>query len=473
MSGYNIVASAEVTAGTVTINLKDVPVMTALDTILEMQGLWYTKEVNIIRVMTMAEFKASRAARAELTKVYRLQYAVASDLATVLNSVLGGAVKKEAPTKISRLESPEAIEKYMAIAGLKFKGKTFVIADKRTNSLIVTTDAPENLIMLEMLIRQLDTEVPQVLIEVAIVDVTLTDEDKLGINWTWKDLHTGTIREAPELTGTMEWAPDITGPYTLFLSNKHIDVLVRALAERNKLDILSTPRILTLDNEEAVIYIGTEEPVLQDISYDEDTGKWDYDYEYEEMGTKLTVTPQINPDKFVRLKLKQEIRRYKGTRTVEMAEGTAELPTYDIQEATASMLVKNGHTVIVGGMIKEETVEFKSKVPFLGSIPGVGLLFRKKELKKERKELIMLATPYVITSPGEAREVTEREKGLLTTPPRELGPAKKKPGVIEDTERMIDMEELKRYRRKKRKEKPGEVEEKEIEIPEIEEEKKK
>ena len=135
------------------------------------------------------------------------------------------------------------------------------------------------------------------------------------------------------------------------------------------------------------------------------------------------------------------------------------------------MLVKDGHTAVVGGMIKEELVESKSKVPVLGSIPGLGLLFRMKTLSKERKELIMLITPYVLTSPGEVRKVTEREKGLLTTPPREIGPAKKKPGIVEDAARMIDREELKLYRRKKREEKPVEVEKGEIEIPELEEEK--
>jgi len=325
--------------------------------------------------------------------------------------------------------------------------------------------------MLEKLIKQLDTEVPQVLIEVAIVDVTLTDEDKLGINWSWKDLHMGKVSGAPELAGTMGWVPNISGAYTLFLSNNHIDVLIQAIASRNKLDVLSAPRILTLDNEEAVIEVGSKEPMLRDITYYETTGRWKYNYTYEELTTKLTITPQINPDKFVLLKLEQAVLRYKGERPIQMAEGVVSLPYYDLQEATASMLVKDGHTAVVGGMIKEELVESKSKVPVLGSIPGLGLLFRMKTLSKERKELIMLITPYVLTSPGEVRKVTEREKGLLTTPPREIGPAKKKPGIVEDAARMIDREELKLYRRKKREEKPVEVEKGEIEIPELEEEK--
>ena len=468
LSGYNIVAKPEVTIGTITIKLIDVPMMTALETILEMQGLWYTREKNIIKIMTLSEYLTSRAARAELTQVYRLQYAVASELATVLNSVLGGAVKKETPTKISRLESAEAIDKYMEIAGLKFEGKTFAIADKRTNSLIITTDAPENLIMLEMLIRQLDTEVPQVLVEVVIVDVTLTEEDKMGIQWHWLDLHTGTIRGSPELTGTMDWMPDLAGLYTLNLGNRHVTMVIQALASRNKLDVLSAPRILTLDNEEAIIKVGTEEPMLTDITYYETTNSWKYVYTYRELVTKLTITPQINPDKFVRLKLKQEVLRWKGEVEVKMEVGLVKLPIYDVQDATASMLVKDGHTVVMGGMITEEIVKGKSRVPVLGSIPLVGLLFRAKTLKTVRKELIMFATPYVITSPGEAREVTEREKGLLTSPPREVGPTTRKPGVIEDAERIIDREELKRYRRKKRKEKPAEVEKKEIEIPELE-----
>lgn len=472
MSGYNIVASAEVTAGTVTINLKDVPVMTALDTILEMQGLWYTKERNIVKIMTMEEFLASRAAKAELTRVYPLQYAVAAELADVLNSVLGGAVQKELPKGAKMTWTEAGAEGVIeAMKTISFKGKTFVIADKRTNSLIVTTDAPDNLIMLEKLIKELDTEVPQVLIQVMIVEVTLTDRDVLGIDWAWHDIHTGTDNIRPELRGTMRfdqastgervegsavWFTDIPGSYKLWLHNRDVNLLIQAISGRNPVNILSSPRILTLDNQEAQVRVVREYPFISSQTSTVTT------YMYKDIGIILTVTPQINPDKFVRLKLKIESLRYVGLR-----EGSFQ-PMFDKRETEGSMLVKDSQTLIMGGMIQEDVTDTFTKVPILGSIPGLGFLFRKKEHSRIRTELMVFVTPYVITSPAEGRKITEKQKAALDTPPpEEVKLLEEKTPVSKDLKGMKG-ERWWRERRKERK-KAVKVEEEKIEIPELEE----
>lgn len=482
LSGYNIVASPEVTAGTVTINLKDVPVMTALDTILKTKDLWYTKEKNIIMVMTMAEFMESIKAKAELTKIYYLQYAIAEDLAKTLNEVLGGAVKRELPkgfkTTWVAAGAEQAVE---ALKTVEFTGKTFVIADKFTNSLIVTTDTPANFIMLEMIIKKLDIEVPQVLIQVMIAEVTLTDADRMGVDWAWYNIHTGenvggsgaSTRPHSEIKGVMRfdqattgeqvsgssvWFGNVPGAYKLGLYNRNVNTLIQAISSRNPVDILSSPRILTLNNQEAKVKVVREYPFILSETSTTTT------YTYKDVGIILTVTPQINPDKFVRLNLKVESLRYAGLR-----EGS-NMPMFDKRETTGSMLVQDSQTLIMGGMIQESVTDTFTKVPVLGSIPGLGLLFRKKVHDRVRTELMVFTTPYVITSPGEGRKVTEKQEAALATPPPEdLRAPKEETPVGKDLKGTLKGEWWRRERRKERKEKPAKVEEKKIEIPELEE----
>ncbi len=420
MSGYNIVASAEVTKGTVTITLKDVPVMTAMDTILEMQGLWYKKVRNIIRIMTIDEFQTTLAVKADLTRIFALQYADAEELAKVLNNVLGGAVTKKSPKSVSistlwgREELSKAIE---ATKSVTFKGKTFAIPEPRTNSLIITTDDPRNFIMLEMLIKELDTEVPQVLLEAAIIEVTLDDTTAFGISWVWRTLHTGAENLRPELKGVMRWddlsagspvgEADVLDPLVYWteaglgkvaLFNKDVAFLLQALASTKKVDVLSTPRILTLNNKPAMIQVGKEYP----IKYG-----WD-DYRYRDLGVILRITPKINKDKFVNIEVKQEILKH-------FDDSALDLPIFDKRVVESNALVKSGHTMIIGGMIEKRVTESVAKVPWLGDIPVLKYLFRRTSKVRENIELMVLITPYVITSPGEATRMTRKQVRDLST----------------------------------------------------------
>jgi len=453
MSGYNIVASAEVTAGTVTITLKDVPVMTALSTILEMQGLWYTKEKNIIRVMTIDEFKATLAVKADLTRIFVLQYADAANLATVLNNVLGGAVIKKMPRISLRVAGEtttgagaELVKAIQASKSMTFKGKTFVIPEARTNSLIITTDDPRNFIMLEKLIKELDTEVPQVLLEVMIAEVTLgPDETDVGLQWVWGDVglpggFDGVMRwdEYPEAATT----PGVTGAdtenlytrehgqYKLILWNEHVRILFQALQETHKVDVLSTPRILTLNNQQAKIQVGYEYPVLK---YD----KWIY----KDIGIMLNITPKINKERFVNLTLNQEIIEYYD-------DNPFDYPIFSKRVINSSGVVKDGYTLVIGGLIKTSRADTAYMIPWLGKIPGLGYLFKRSIKKTENVEIIMFVTPYVLTSPGEGTRMTRKQA-------RDLSSGKVSEKDIHVPEAKIEIPELE-----------------ETQIPEIEEKKK-
>ncbi len=414
MSGYNIVASAEVTAGTVTITLKDVPVMTALSTILEMQGLWYTKVENIIRVMTIDEFQATLAVKADLTRVFVLQYADAANLAAVLNNVLGGAVVEKLPAKGIRLSVSgvagvrgELLKAVRAAKSLSFKGKTFVIPETRTNSLIITTDDPRNFIMLEKLIKELDTEIPQVLLEVMIVEVTLgPDDTNLGLQWVWGD-----VGLPGGLDGVMHWdeasgaagaeSEELTagehGQYKLILWNEHVKILFQAMQETHKVDVLSTPRILTLNNQPAMIQVGYEYPVLEDD-----------DWTHKDIGIILNITPKINKERLVNLTLNQEITEWDS-------DNIYGLPIFSKRIIDSSGLVKSGYTLVIGGLIKTRKTDAEYMIPWLGKIPGLGYLFKRKEKRIENVEIMMFVTPYVLTSPGEGTRVSRKQARDLSS----------------------------------------------------------
>lgn len=416
MTGFNIVASEEVVKGKVTMYLMDVPFMTALDMILKTQGLWYKVEENIIRVMTVAEFEATLEARAELTKVFYLQYADAETLAEVLNDLLG-AVKRKEVTKVR-------YEYEVKRAEFEFIGVTRVIPDVRSNSLIATTDTSSNFVLLERLIKELDHPIPQVLIEALVMEVTLEDTDKAGFWLKWSDIYSVARWDDVDLAeagegieeGSIEFAMDTSLTYSeagdlkMGLSREHISALFQAITSRNKTNILSTPSILTLDNQEAVIFVGSEYPFLKEI-----TEEGVAIYEYRDVGIKLTVTPQINIEKSVNMVVEQELMKYGG---VEKGSG---LPFYYKRNATASLLVDDGQTIIIGGIIKEETTDDVKQVPFLGSIPILGYLFKRTEAIVERTELMIFITPHVILTPEEAKKMTKGQEEKVTLPPPPRG----------------------------------------------------
>ncbi len=414
MSGYNIVASAEVIEGTVTINLKDVPVMTALDTILKTKDLWYTKEKNIITVMTMAGFLESVKAREELTKVYSLQYADAVDLAKVLNEVLGGAVKKELPKGKYWIETG-AEETIAAMKTVTFKGKTFVIPEKRTNSLIITTDTPANFIMLESLIKKLDTATLQVLIETQIVEVKLSDEFKFGISWVLKDLNL-----PGRLEGVTRW-DDLTdvadepasaldtdlywkeaGLWKFIVYNRHIMFLIQALDKITDLDIVSNPKLVTANHTKGHIFIGEKIPIV----YGTGAGKWTW--KWEEVGVTLDVTPHINEQGETTLEVKTHVSELGEYRTV------FDVPSVITRTIETKTMVPNGQTLVIGGMMRNKISEGRDGIPGLMRIPGLRYLFSRKIKTKEKVEYLFFLTPRIVMAGREIRpeEVPEMREAV-------------------------------------------------------------
>jgi len=390
-SGVNIVTGPEV-VGLVTIKLTDVPWQRALDVVLQTYGYAYDRKGNIITVTTIENLKKRRedamllAEQERLeTKTFFLNYAKASQIIT-------------------------SIEKMCTTRGS-------VNFDERTNALIVQ-DIPSNLELIEEVVTRLDETTPQVLIEAKIVETTLTDAEELGFDWTVQVSANGSSR-----TTTFPFAARSDNKYLnppfptdddylkgVFqygtIDSTSLGLVFEMLKTRSNTDILSNPRIVTLDNKPARIVVGSQYPIPV-YTYNEDQAKLQVSgWEYKDIGIIFEVTPHVNNAGLVTLDLKPKVTAILETVTVE----NTDLPRLSIEEAVTSVMVKDGETLVIAGLVKDQVTETKKKVPILGSIPLLGKLFQKDEGGVTKTDLLIFITPHIITPENETTVVSSQAK---------------------------------------------------------------
>ncbi|MDQ3674486.1 MAG: hypothetical protein M3365_08950 [Gemmatimonadota bacterium] len=387
------------------------------------------------------------------TFVYRLKHASADELAGVLGELFGtgtaGGVSQRSRVRslqdrsLSRtlgnfrnreLEALEARRGNIgpfplsirapgdtsgqAVAGLA--GRTTIVPDPATNSLVIRT-APPNYPVLEETITSLDIRPPQVLLEVLIVEISLDRSTQFGIDWT----AAGSLRSlANDSTsgGAGVVLPDSllgrTGDYFLrVVSFGRINVraTLRAIAARANVRVLSTPHVLALNNEEARILVGSQVPFSQSTRSGLDVVV-DRIIQYRDVGTQLTIIPTINTDGYVTFRILQEVSAL-TQQTLASALGA---PVITTREAETSAIVKDRHTIVLGGLIGNERVVTESGIPILKDIPLLGYLFKNRTSSNLRTELAVFLTPYVVYSDDNATELLERERARLRESRRDL-----------------------------------------------------
>lgn len=375
-SGVNIVVSPEVTA-TVTIQLKDVPWEKALQVILATYGYGYERKGNIITVTTIENLKKRREDDRLLqeqeplvTKTYTLSFAKAAD---VTDSI--GKIKTSRGT---------------------------VNFDQRTNTLIIR-DVQSALDLVDGVVKTLDTITPQVLIEAKVVETTLDKTNKLGIDWTTQFSISGSKRPislpfTPHAQHTVLPGPMPTPDNDLFsygtLDFNQFQAVLNMLDSRTDTNILSNPKIVTLDNQPAKIVVGTQYPI-PDYTYNTEQAKLQISgWNYKDIGIIFEVTPHVNNAGLVTLDLHPTITAINGTATVE----NTTLPQLSVEEASTRVMIKNGQTLVIAGLIKDQTDVINKKVPFLGDIPVLGELFKNRNNTKTKTELLIFLTPHIITA---------------------------------------------------------------------------
>jgi len=265
---------------------------------------------------------------------------------------------------------------------------------------------PRNFPRIEEYVEQLDAAKPQVFIQALIGEITLDDDTQLGIDFNHVD---EPFRHG---SGTATWrmdfgvSPDLQGG-SVAISYRDIELVIHALETEGKLHVLSRPHILTLDNQTATITDGERVPFIQS-SRETDEGSILNTITYEDIGIILEVTPQINPDGWVNMEVKQEISRVTG-RTVPISS-TVDAPTFATRSAITTVSIRDGQTIVIGGLIAESEVTTVEKVPILGDLPLIGAAFQRSVVSKQRKELLLILTPRVVRSEEDLEGVSEKRR---------------------------------------------------------------
>lgn len=293
-----------------------------------------------------------------------------------------------------------------APAGVSLTGEVIIVPDADTNSLIVRT-APENYPAILETIKKLDVMPKQVLIEVLIAEVTLTDDLELGVNWALLS-PVGKLKEIAVQLGqplasaaipATTAATTLGGLSALFTDPGRTLVLLNFLASEEKLKILSSPRLLTTENKTAEINVVTEVPIAT-TDTDPNTNITRTSFEFKTAGVKVSIAPKINEQGFVNLEIKEELSQV-GTRA-----SLDEPPSFLTRQASTSVVVKDGNTLIIGGLISDQTTYGESGVPFLRRIPILGYLFRSTSENRVQTELLLFLTPRIIFNEEDARRVS-------------------------------------------------------------------
>jgi Type II secretory pathway, component PulD len=420
VAGVDIVAAPDV-KGMIDLRLTDKPWNVALDVIVRNYGFAYEREGDIIRVVTLDKLKQEEV----VTQTMNLNYGKAKDLV-------------------------DAIKKIISVRGK-------VKYDERTNMLIVT-DIPTNVYRVVQILEKLDKETEQVLIEARIIETVLGDDEKIGIDWnlkfevsgakrpttfpfdyfgidnTYMNKYTPLVLTAPPVTTAVDGSgsqttttaaafpaqpqggttpPGSKGfPFVDLsldqfkdaftfgtLDFSQLSAVLELLKRRSQTNVISNPRIATVNNSEANILVGQ---TLNMPKYERNTttGKIEITgYEAKDLGIKLKVIPHINDKGEIVVSIVPEISDLLRYDTLDAANGIV-APVFASRQADTKVMIKDGETIFIGGLIKERIIDAKNKLPIigdmLGDVPGIGLLFTKKDKIKQKVELIFFVTVKIM-----------------------------------------------------------------------------
>jgi len=278
--------------------------------------------------------------------------------------------------------------------------KPFFTANKQAG-LIIVRDYPDVLLRVAEMLEVVEGSVQrQVFIQAKIIEVTLKDDYRLGIDWSKVSPLTVASSDtgAGTILGGLENAV-FTGssPFTFGLANANFNVVVDALSEQGEVNVLSNPKIATLNNQRAVIKVGTEDVFfLPETTAATTTSAavTTFTVESVTIGIVLDVVPQISSDGSIMMSINTSITEQNGTRTTP--DGVISVPVLDVREASNVVLADNGQTIVLGGLMKTKQEDKDNTVPLLGEIPVIGRIFQYKNRSEEKSELVIMLTPQIM-----------------------------------------------------------------------------
>jgi len=368
--------------GNVTVTFKDVPLEEALTNILAVHNCLYVPTDNVIRIITSEEMVTK--AEPILTKTYEIVYADATEVVTALD---------------------------------KFKSPQGSVSSIKGTSHIIVTDTESKIREITALLDKIDRITSQILVEARIYDLTCRDKRDLGVDWAggrrtnWSgvnpvndditvsksgsDTYVGSNTD-PFITSAFNAATAKTAAATdgffrfgLLSGRIDIDMQLRAEQEITNAKLLANPRILVLDNEEATFDIVTEHPYVErTISGNQITET----VKFKDVGIKLVVTPHVTRDGMLRLHILPEF----GVKVGEVMVSSNNVPIVDTRKVDTIALVRDGQTVVLGGMRKKDVSKQINKIPLLGDLPLLGALFRFEGEDTSVTEIVVFITPRII-----------------------------------------------------------------------------
>jgi general secretion pathway protein D len=395
-------------------------------------------ELDRARINKLIEYLDTPLEQSGNVKVVYLEYAQASEIADVLTRVM---------QNMSRLDSTDGNKQSNA------GSESTIEADEGTNSLIITADTGQ-MASIEAVIRRLDIRRAQVLVEAIIVEMELVDGQDLGLQWLFanssgfygSNINAGDARarniagavlppsdadgaavdpDLGNLAAALAGTPGLALGWGSIDDNLSMTVILTALKEQNNANILSTPSLLTLDNQEAYITVGQNVPFVTGSFTNTGSGGDGAQnpfqtIERENVGITLTVTPQINEGDSVVLDIQQEVSSLTGLSAI-----ASDLITNE-RKIKTKVLVADGRTVVLGGLIKDDVQDGTQKVPILGDIPYLGRLFRTDAVKVTKTNLLIFIRPTIIRDDEQlegasaakyqyirAQQLLRKEQGLM------------------------------------------------------------
>ena len=365
--------------------------------------------------------------------VYKVQHVDAVQLADTLNEIFNGTPRSQsssnnsfAPTQeTTEIASDNAVMPTATVptgnAKVSNVGKVRIIADAPNNSIVIVS-TPREYETIRPIIEQLDVMPLQVLIDATIVEVDLKNDLKYGMQWSFDsgnfhnlltDISSGNIKNIGPVTG-----------YSMFYSGGAAKAVLNALAEKSNINVIASPSLMVLNNQQGFINVGDKVPIATTQSTNNNsvnvtpTGLLDNNQNVSaivsnniqmvDTGVTLKITPRVNAGGLVSMKIEQEANQAVPTTT-----STLNSPTIQQRKINSSIAVKNGETIVLGGLIREDSSKSLTGMPFLSDIPVLGSLFGTTTENSDKTELLILITPRVVQNEQNAKDVTNEFKRKL------------------------------------------------------------
>jgi general secretion pathway protein D len=365
--------------------------------------------------------------------VYRVRNGLAADLADLLNELYGERQARAAPRRAELAPGAEPVtiasaaetgaEQAQAPRAFRTGGggaesgrltsAVVFVADEINNSLLIMA-TPADYEKILAALKQLDVTPLQVLVEATILEVSLADDLRYGIQWFFNQVGTSN-NQSFSLFGGVDSAIGAILPgfnWSLVTKGGDVRALLSAFAGENLIKVLSSPSVMVMDNRTARIQVGDEVPIATSQQSGTDvTSTLVNNIEYRDTGVVLEVTPRVNPGGLVTMEISQEVSTVSETQSSDL-----DSPTIQTRKITTTVAVQNNQTVVLGGLIEDASEDAKSGIPGLHKVPIVGDLFGETVRITDRKELVVILTPKVIRGEKDVLDINQdfrrRLKGL-------------------------------------------------------------